>query len=517
MSIFKNTPGRAIARVIFTFILVMPFIACQASAAKGQTADQTAAADKAAAEEAVKKAKNEADQKAAAEEAAKTLVVTGVDPYAAEKGTPGDLTKLGRAGMRDSISVIVPGLWFPTKHKVIDPNKYVLFVDGRVFKDVRPTAVGYDNVVFKLERTNEAMDAWNSLLGRPTLKDVKPVVISVGYPDQEPLKTYDKEKTPASLNQPNLNLIVYRWKWALIALVGLIITLILFYKYGTTSLLRDSRPPNPEEGKLRPYSLAKVQAAWWFFIVIGCFLLIYLITGEYTMTEQALILIGIGTGTALGASMIDSSKSSSADNELGTLRPQEAKLKAELDLLDQQITDTQNAIAANAAITDSEQAALQTDRDSLAAKTIERAEKSERLEALRLQIAEARAGLQKPTSTGFWDDLVTDADGPSFHRFQRIVWTGILGVLFLAAVYRSLAMPEFNGTMLALMGISAGTYLGFKVPEKQTRAEEGAATETTNAASETNAAADVDELDGHAAAYAGTPDEDLPITEGGVQ
>jgi hypothetical protein len=75
--------------------------------------------------------------------------------------------------------------------------------------------------------------------------------------------------------------------------------------------------------------------------------------------------------------------------------------------------------------------------------------------------------LTRPTSGGFWNDLVTDASGPSFHRFQMIAWTVILGILFLAGVYKNLAMPEFNGTMLALMGISAGTYLGFKIPEKQ--------------------------------------------------
>jgi hypothetical protein len=28
-------------------------------------------------------------------------------------------------------------------------------------------------------------------------------------------------------------------------------------------------------------------------------------------------------------------------------------------------------------------------------------------------------------------------------------------------------MPEFEGTLLVLMGISNGTYLGFKIPEKQ--------------------------------------------------
>ena len=504
MLVPKNPNQLAIATIIFILALL---IAAPVGTAKAQGTDQAAADEK---------AKALAAEKAKAEEAAKNLVVTGIAPYVADSGVAGDLTKLGTAGMGDSISVIIPGLWYPAKYKVIDPNKFVLFVNGRVFNDVHPTAVGADNVVFKLGRTTGAMDAWNGLLGRPDLNPVKPVVVSVGYPDQEPLKTYDKDKSEASLNKNNLNLIVYRQRWALVALGGFIVTLALFFVYGTKSLLRDSRPPNPENGGLRPYSLAKVQAAWWFFIVIGCFLLIYLITGEYTMTEQALILIGIGTGTALGASMIDKSKRNSADDELHTLRPQEARLTSEIALLDQQITDTQTTIGANAATTEAEKAALQTDRDSLAARRIERSEKSEKLEALKLKIAEARAGLEKPTSTGFWDDLVTDADGPSFHRFQMIVWTVILGVLFLSGVYKNLAMPEFNGTMLALLGISAGTYLGFKVPEKQTKVEDVDTSETT--ASETSAAAaDADELDGHAATSANTADEELPITEGGVQ
>jgi len=500
MSFLKNTNRFVLTTIIFSFLVVVPLAAGQGTGETGQEKDQKAAAEKAA-----------ADEKAKAESDAKNLVVAGVEPYVDpdKKGEIGDPNKLGEAGMGDRISVIVRGLSLTAKHKLFDPTKLALFVDGRLFEDVYPESVGYDCVVYKLERTPKALDAWNGLLGRPELEPKKPVVVSVGYADQPPLPLAE-----AYGNRPNLNLIVYRQNWALVALAGLIIIFFLFWKYGRTTLLRDSRPPNPLDGKLRPYSLAKVQVAWWFFIVIGSFLLIRLITGEFTMTEQALILIGIGTGTALGASMIDSSKRTSADNELETLRPQEARLEAELDLLDQQIADTQNAIAANAAATDAEKAVLQTDRDSLAAKGIERAEKHEKLEALKQKIADAQAGLQKPVSTGFWDDLVTDVDGPSFHRFQMIVWTVILGVLFLVGVYRDLAMPEFSGTMLALMGISAGTYLGFKVPERQTKGEQPADEASVGGA----AAADPDELDGHDARIeADTSDEDLPITEGGVK
>ena len=70
-------------------------------------------------------------------------------------------------------------------------------------------------------------------------------------------------------------------------------------------------------------------------------------------------------------------------------------------------------------------------------------------------------------SEGFWKDLLTDVDGISLHRFQIVVWTLVLGFIFLVSVYKTLAMPEFGGTLVALMGISAGTYIGFKFPEKQ--------------------------------------------------
>ena len=45
--------------------------------------------------------------------------------------------------------------------------------------------------------------------------------------------------------------------------------------------------------------------------------------------------------------------------------------------------------------------------------------------------------------------------------FQLVV----LGVIFLVSVYNNLEMPEFSAGLLGLMGISSGTYLGFKVPE----------------------------------------------------
>jgi hypothetical protein len=72
-----------------------------------------------------------------------------------------------------------------------------------------------------------------------------------------------------------------------------------------------------------------------------------------------------------------------------------------------------------------------------------------------------------PVSTrGFFTGILSDPDGISFHRFQIAAWTVILGLLFATSVWQGLTMPDFSNQLLGLMGISAGTYIGFKFPEK---------------------------------------------------
>jgi hypothetical protein len=69
-------------------------------------------------------------------------------------------------------------------------------------------------------------------------------------------------------------------------------------------------------------------------------------------------------------------------------------------------------------------------------------------------------------SEGFFRDIISDHNNVSIHRFQMVVWTLVLGVFFLRSVTKSLSMPQFDDSMLILMGISNGTYLGLKIPEK---------------------------------------------------
>jgi len=70
-------------------------------------------------------------------------------------------------------------------------------------------------------------------------------------------------------------------------------------------------------------------------------------------------------------------------------------------------------------------------------------------------------------SQGLLRDILRDGSGYSFHRFQIFAWTIVLGIIFVSSVYNNLSMPEFSTTLLGLMGISSGTYIGFKFPEKK--------------------------------------------------
>jgi hypothetical protein len=255
----------------------------------------------------------------------------------------------------------------------------------------------------------------------------------------------------------------------------------------TTSIIRDSGPPNPSGGaRKRPYSLARAQVAWWFFIILGSFLFIGLVTWDLdTITSSSLVLMGIGTGTALGAAMVDANKRESSDNDLETLKPREAKLTAS-------IAELKTTIA------DSEKVALGGDPSltaSLASRRTELATLEAELEQVKKQVNDAAAGLQKPVSDGFITDLLTDVNGVTFHRFQIVVWTIVLGLIFMYSVWTSLTMPQFSDTLLALMGISAGTYVGFKIPEQQTSPNDVTNTDTVagiNASDNAESDADTD-------------------------
>jgi uncharacterized membrane protein len=338
----------------------------------------------------------------------------------------------------------------------INPRDFVLYLDGRPLEGINasPIQSQEDKTVklqFELQRTEKSRAAWTALLGSPT-SVAKWIRVSVGLPNQPTLPS----DAQISLR------VLHRW-WLVLASILLLLALIFFVWLAKRGwLIHDSNPPAPPPGKLKPYSLALTQAAFWFFLVIGSFILIYMITGEYnTITDQALVLIGIGTGTALGAAMIDQTKTDTSTKDLSGLRPEKVKLAALGTELAKKEADLKAKIqAAGANATADDTTALQETSIALQ-------ENDAKLKEVERSIADAQSRLENPVSENFVMDLLTDANGITLHRFQIVIWTLILGCLFVYGVYRDLAMPEFSTTLLALMGISSGTYLGFKIPERQ--------------------------------------------------
>ena len=89
-----------------------------------------------------------------------------------------------------------------------------------------------------------------------------------------------------------------------------------------------------------------------------------------------------------------------------------------------------------------------------------------RLDALLAQ----KADLARMPNRGWkrlMNDWLTDGDVYSFHRYQMLAWTLVLGLFFIAKVWSKWELPTFDGTTLALLGITSGTYLGFKLQKNQ--------------------------------------------------
>ena len=65
-------------------------------------------------------------------------------------------------------------------------------------------------------------------------------------------------------------------------------------------------------------------------------------------------------------------------------------------------------------------------------------------------------------SQGFFKDLISEKGEPEISRLQMLVWNVVLGVVFIWQSVFEWKMPEFDATLMTLLGISSTAYLGFK-------------------------------------------------------
>jgi hypothetical protein len=328
------------------------------------------------------------------------------------------------AGLGDRLTVKVRN--FPVLlGKVPSCHGIILFIDGLPLRDMPPESCNpYDGTVrYYLDRVPGSNDAeWHRLLGSPN-GFTRKVRVSVGADDQFAY--------PTDVTSFELKIIPGPQFYLFLALL-FISTIFFIYLCRTSTIIR--APADPAGPGARPYSLSRFQMAFWFFIVIAGYFFMWLITGELdTITDSVLALLGLGAGTALGAALIDSTPAGTATTTTAT---------------------TPNTAHPTTATVTSVVAPVPP--------------------------------APPHASQGFLRDVLSDAgDGISIHRFQMFAWTIVLGVIFIGSVYKDLAMPEFNVTLLGLMGISSGTYLGFKFPEKKQadQAAQSSATTTTTISS----------------------------------
>lgn len=325
-----------------------------------------------------------------------------------------------------------------------DPTKLVPLINGHKLDGLFPTETYLRSSIlrFRLAITDANQDAWTDLLGKPK-RFSYPVSFTVG------MEGKDRFDTVFRFNSKDLHLTIMSRIWALISLVVVALTgIVLIQLSRKTDLIRDTTPHAPPPGKRRPYSLSRTQMAFWFFLVLTSYMGLWLITGSLeTITPSILAIMGISAGTTLSSALIDADKHRSESARHDALQSEKQSLQASLAELDSQVTAA-GELAPSASIKN------------------ERREQQQRLEAVESRLKELDLRHQERVSEGFLHDLLSDECGYSFHRFQIFAWTLVLGIIFVASVYEGLRMPEFNSTLLGLMGLSAGAYVSLKFPEK---------------------------------------------------
>lgn len=336
------------------------------------------------------------------------------------------------------VTVCVMGLHRWIYEEQHTPSQLRLFVGGAVLANVAPTALSPRNqeyLKFLPEMdTADSTDwqAWASIVGAARHSHNYVLPISIAMSDTKEVVESDVD----------VSVDPYPPNWIELAGVLILLLAALVYLARTSDLLRyavNGRPETPEQS---PYSLGLTQMAFWFYLVIAAYVYIAVSMRQIHIPLGSVLgLLGISSTTGLAAVVVDKQKTASS-------KDQQAALLAEQKVLQ---TDIANLTAKNPA-TGSPEAT------ELANKNARQLEIQNLLSQL--------AGTKPATSKGFIDDILNDGDGMSFHRFQIVVWTIVLGVAFVWSVYRNMTMPEFDASLLTLMGISSGTYVGFKFPEK---------------------------------------------------
>jgi hypothetical protein len=331
-----------------------------------------------------------------------------------------------RAGLGDEIEVHVTD--FPKGQSA--QQKWILFLDGVPLNGLHPENSDFEDgkIKFYLRRVEHSVDSWR-ILCRGWVWS-RPVRVALGTEDG------GIDKAIAKLDSGfELIVVPQGWKFNISIVIALVVVVSVLLLGSKTNLLREW-PGQKTANVTPPYSLGKVQWAWWLVLILYAYLAIGLVTWDYysTFSTSALALLGISTGTALGSVMINSTAA--------------VQSRAEKESLERDVAGLQAQVAQPDAVGNmGEPQRMRTESE----------QKSGRLETVKMKLTQR--------SENFICDILSDPQGICLHRFQIVAWTIVLGLVFVIGVWNDKAMPDFSPTLLALMGVSSGTYLAFKVPE----------------------------------------------------
>jgi hypothetical protein len=351
--------------------------------------------------------------------------------------------------LNDKIAVEVENL-SKLDNPACKKKSIVLFLDGHALKSLTahvPSNPRGKFLTFELRPTEDSRAAWNAILGKPTFGE-RDVRVSVGFEDDFALKGVDSKLPVLKLD------IISTKSFTLWCVIFALMLFVFVRLVRESNIIRDGAPiADGEQQATGTYSLSKSQGALWFFIIVAAYLLIGIVTGDFSgsINSTAVILLGIGAGTVVGSAVIDESKSTRE-----TLKAEREQAEATKRWLDEFKTNDDKKRAQIAAAEDdaAKKKQLEQEHADLLAKEQQK-----------------RSLYRKLTrqSEGFLTDILSDANGIIFHRFQMAAWTLVLAIIFIKEVYENLAMPTFDTTLMSLLGLSAGTYLGLKIPEPTMR------------------------------------------------
>jgi hypothetical protein len=335
---------------------------------------------------------------------------------------------------------------------------FVLYLDSRPIPalDVRRVSVTGDNkdkLRFDLRSTRNDDDAtkssqptWDKLLGSPRLclNCKKTVPVTVGL-DGQPVDTTVK-----------VDLVIIPKMWGGIGLfIVLVVSVGLVVLVWKSDVLKDPDFVKSADGTTRKlYSLSRVQLAIWFWAIFSAYVFIWVVNGETgSLTGQVLGILGISSATLAGSAIMNAQNTAQAQTALNNATQALVEKSAS-----QKVIDTQLSTAS-----DDQKKALTTVKTTL---DIDIANLNKQISQIQPLPQSQTSTQPRPTIIPFLTDILSDGDAVSLPRFQACAWTLVTIIIFLSTVWQTLSMPQFDGYMLSLMGLSSTTYVGMKATEK---------------------------------------------------